>query len=250
MGDEPDRTPPELTEEQGRVLDQAEGSLLALGAAGCGRTEALAHRIARLAGGREGVLALTCSHAGAARLRGRAEEAIAVPFEEIACQPHRVAATRLLSDYPEEAGLDPFIEQLGGAERLALLLDRLRRAAPAPPRDPRQPRRAAGQDGGPDRRAQGRRGDRRPVQGLGREAGRGRRRPGRRRRRRARARVRRLYEMHDAIVRDAGAIDGGEAVLELTRLLAERPALASAIASRFPTWSSTSSRTPARPSSS
>ena len=31
-----------------------------------------------------------------------------------------------------------------------------------------------------------------------------------------------------------GAMDDGEAVLELTRLLGERPALASAIAERFP----------------
>ena len=30
-----------------------------------------------------------------------------------------------LGEHPDEAGLDPFIEQLGGAERLALLLDRV-----------------------------------------------------------------------------------------------------------------------------
>ena len=40
--------------------------------------------------------------------------------------------------------------------------------------------------------------------------------------------------MHDEMLREAGAIDGGGAVLELTRLLGERPALAATIAERFP----------------
>jgi len=234
MGDEPDRAPPKLTEEQRRVVDQAEGSLLALGAAGCGRTEALAHRIARLAGGTNGVLALTCSHAGAARLRGRAEEAIAVPFEEIACQPHRVAAMRLLGDYPEEAGLDPFIEQLGGAERLALLLDRVEelplrrheiRGNPAGLLAWMVARidalKAAGVTAArfrawAEKQAADAAGDA-DADAAERER-----------------EFAALYEMHDAIVREAGAIDGGDAVLELTRLLVERPSLARAIASRYP----------------
>ena len=40
--------------------------------------------------------------------------------------------------------------------------------------------------------------------------------------------------MHDDMLREAGAFDGGGAVLALTRLLGERPALAATIAERFP----------------
>ena len=234
MEDEADRAPLELTEEQRRVVDQAGGSLLVLGQAGCGRTEALAHRAARLAAGSEGVLALTCSHAGAARLRQRAEETIATPFEEIACQPHRVAAMRLLGEHPEEAGLDPFIERLGGAERLALLLDRVDelplrrheiRGNPAGLLARMVGRIDALKDAGVTA-ARFRAWAEKQAADASDDADAD-----------ASAREREfaeLYEMHDSIVRDAGAIDGGEAVMELTRLLAERPSLARAIAARYP----------------
>ena len=40
--------------------------------------------------------------------------------------------------------------------------------------------------------------------------------------------------MHDSMLRAAGAMDDSEAVIELTRLLGERPALAEAVSERFP----------------
>ena len=43
-----------------------------------------------------------------------------------------------------------------------------------------------------------------------------------------------IYEMHDEMLRAAGAMDDTDAVLELTKLLGERPALAEAVSSRFP----------------
>src|SRR5262245_43500891 len=43
-----------------------------------------------------------------------------------------------------------------------------------------------------------------------------------------------IYELHDSMLRSAGAMDATDAVLELTRLLGERSSLASAIAERFP----------------
>ena len=43
-----------------------------------------------------------------------------------------------------------------------------------------------------------------------------------------------IYELHDAMLRAAGAMDDTDAVLELTRLLGERPALAEAVSERFP----------------
>jgi DNA helicase-2/ATP-dependent DNA helicase PcrA len=43
-----------------------------------------------------------------------------------------------------------------------------------------------------------------------------------------------IYELHDSMLRSAGAMDDIDGVLELTRLLGERPALTAAIAERFP----------------
>jgi DNA helicase II / ATP-dependent DNA helicase PcrA len=43
-----------------------------------------------------------------------------------------------------------------------------------------------------------------------------------------------LYEIHDSMLRAAGAMDDIDAVIELTRLLGERPALAESVSGRFP----------------
>ena len=43
-----------------------------------------------------------------------------------------------------------------------------------------------------------------------------------------------LYELHDSMLRAAGAMDDTDAVIELTRLLDERPALAESVSARFP----------------
>ena len=101
------------------------GALLVIGVAGSGRTEALARRLALLSESGEGALALTSSQAGAADLRSRAEEAAEGPFEEMAIHPYRAAAMRLLREHSTEAGLDPFLEFLSPAERLAMLLERV-----------------------------------------------------------------------------------------------------------------------------
>ena len=114
----------ELSEEQREVVAHDAGPLLLSGVAGSGRTEALARRLAELAGRGEGALALTCSATAAADLRRRAEEAATEPFEELVAHPHQVAAVRLLREHATEAGLNPFLESLSAAERLAMLLDR------------------------------------------------------------------------------------------------------------------------------
>ena len=128
---------------------------------------------------------------------------------------------RLLREHAAEAGLNPFIESLSAAERLAMLLDRVDEL-------PLRRHEIRGNVAGllarlvrPDRRAQG--GRRRPgaVPRVGRRA-RPRRAAERRRRATppsASASSPSFYELHDAMLREAGAIDGGEAVLELTRLL-------------------------------
>src|SRR5262245_10579065 len=125
MGDQRVHDAPGLSEQQARTIAHDSGALLVVGAAGSGRTEALARRLVRLVAEGERALVLTNSTATARRIRNRAEETIETPYEELVVHTHPAAAARLLREHATEAGLDPFLESLGPAERLAMLLDRL-----------------------------------------------------------------------------------------------------------------------------
>ncbi len=117
-----------LVEAQQRAVAHGEGPLLVLGAAGTGKTEVLARRLARLAAegsGAERILVLASSRATARRLRGRTEELLAGSFEELWIGTWGAICERLLRERSSAAGLDPFFDVLGPAERLAMLLDRL-----------------------------------------------------------------------------------------------------------------------------
>ncbi|MSO40702.1 MAG: ATP-dependent helicase [Solirubrobacterales bacterium] len=223
-----------LSEGQRRVIDHGEGALLLTGVAGSGRTEALARRLARLAPSGEGVLVLTYSHAAASDLRLRAEEAIEDPFEELAVHPYREAAVRLLREHAVEAGVDPFLERLDSAERLAMLLDRadelpLRRHQIRGNRAGLLARLVERIDALKAAAVTSERFHEWAEQRLGDAADAAERDTAERE-----AEFARLYEIHDSIIREAGGIDGGEAVLTLSRLLGERPALAAEVARRFP----------------
>jgi DNA helicase II / ATP-dependent DNA helicase PcrA len=111
-----------------RAIAHEEGPLLVLGAAGTGKTELLARRLARLAErgvGPERVLVIGSTRATARRLRERSEALLRGPFEELWVGSWDAIGERLLRDHAEAAGLDPFFDVLGPAERLAMLLDRL-----------------------------------------------------------------------------------------------------------------------------
>ena len=93
-----------------------------------GKTETIARRLARLAaaGTRpEQVLVLTATRATARRLRERVEALLVGPFEELWIGEWDALGERLLREQSAAAGLDPFFDVLGPAERLAVLLDRL-----------------------------------------------------------------------------------------------------------------------------
>src|SRR6476469_5227261 len=110
------------------AIRHSAGPLLVLGAAGTGKTELLARRLARLAaaGTRpERVLVLGSTRATARRLRERSEALLDGPFEELWVGSWDSLGERILRDHSEAAGLDPFFDVLGPAERLAMLLDRL-----------------------------------------------------------------------------------------------------------------------------
>src|SRR3954468_8071337 len=117
-----------LAETQARAVEHDEGPLLLAGAPGSGKTEALARRFARLV--EEGltperILALASTRAGADSLLQRVEALLARDYEQLWIGTWAELAERLLREHSTAAGLDPFFDVLGPAERLAILLDRL-----------------------------------------------------------------------------------------------------------------------------
>ncbi|HEX6621808.1 MAG TPA: ATP-dependent helicase, partial [Solirubrobacteraceae bacterium] len=118
-----------LTPAQHEVAAHRGGPLLVVGAAGTGKTRALLARHAWLAsaGGLapEQVLALTASEAAADALRTGVEDELERGFEELAVHTVHGFGARLLRDEALEAGLDPFVVPVAPADRLAMLLERV-----------------------------------------------------------------------------------------------------------------------------
>jgi DNA helicase-2/ATP-dependent DNA helicase PcrA len=117
-----------LAEPQERAVRHRDGALLLIGEAGTGKTEVLARRFAELSGegdGPERLLMLAAAQPTAARLRARVEELLERPYEELWIGTWEQLGERLLREHSAAAGLDPFFDVLGPAERLAMLLDRL-----------------------------------------------------------------------------------------------------------------------------
>jgi DNA helicase II / ATP-dependent DNA helicase PcrA len=223
---------PGLTEQQEAVVSHDAGPLLVLGVAGSGRTESVARRLARLVSDGERPLVLTRSLAAARRIRMRAEATIETAYEELVVHTHPAAAARLLREHATEAEIDPFFESLSPAERLAMLLDRIDEL-------PLRRHEIRGNPAGLLARIVDRID---ALKSAGVTAERFQRwadeqAGGTRSERDSAAREREfgeIYELHDSMLRSAGAMDDADAVIELTRLLGERPALADAIGVRFP----------------
>jgi DNA helicase-2/ATP-dependent DNA helicase PcrA len=117
-----------LAEAQQRAVQHGEGPLLLLGAPGTGKTETLARRFARLADdgvAPEGILVFASNRPTAQRLQQRVEVLLTGFYEELWIDTWGTLAERLLREHSTAAGLDPFFDVLGPAERLAMLLDRL-----------------------------------------------------------------------------------------------------------------------------
>src|SRR4051812_38707446 len=80
-----------LTDAQRRVVEHDQGAMLVSGPAGCGRSESLAARVARLAASRtapDRVLVLTRSRSAADRLHERVTALIEEPYEELWISTH------------------------------------------------------------------------------------------------------------------------------------------------------------------
>jgi len=118
----------ELVSAQERVVRHGDGPLLLVGAPGTGKTEALARRFAFLIGSGtepDRVLVFASHRATARNLRARVEELLGGSNTELWIGTWDEIGERLLRDYAIAAGLDPFFDVLGPAERLAILLDRI-----------------------------------------------------------------------------------------------------------------------------
>ncbi|HEY5816453.1 MAG TPA: ATP-dependent DNA helicase [Solirubrobacterales bacterium] len=117
-----------LADAQERAIAHRGGPLLLIGEAGTGKTEVIARRLESLVAegtASERVLVLASTRAGAQRLRGRVETLLDRPLEELWIGTWEKLCERLLREHAIAAGLDPFFDVLGRAERLALLLDRI-----------------------------------------------------------------------------------------------------------------------------
>jgi DNA helicase-2/ATP-dependent DNA helicase PcrA len=221
-----------LSEGQEAVVAHDDGALLVTGIAGSGRTEALARRLARLVGSGERALVLTRSGATARRIRRRAEETIDAAFEELVVHTHPAAAARLLREHATEAEIDPFLESLSAPERLAMLLERVDEL-------PLRRHEIRGNPAGllariVDRidalKSAGVTAERFREWAEGQQGS----TPSDRESAAREREFAEIFELHNSMLREAGAMDDADAVLELTRLLGERPALAEAVSDRFP----------------
>jgi DNA helicase-2/ATP-dependent DNA helicase PcrA len=235
-GPAPARKQIEPSEAQERAICHGDGPLLVLGGAGTGKSEALARRLAWLAAegtGPEHVLVLASTRAAAAHLRERAELLLDRPFEELWIGTWETTCERLLRDHSAEAGLDPFFEMLGPAERLAMLLDRIDEL-------PLRHHEIRGNPAGLLARLL-RRIDALKAEAVGpetlsdwaAECGRSARDEAARERARREREFAALYAEHDRILAAAGGLDSGDVVLALGRLLAERADVRRQIAERF-----------------
>jgi DNA helicase-2/ATP-dependent DNA helicase PcrA len=223
--------------ERERAVAHGEGPLLIVGPAGTGKTELLAHRLARLvtAGARpESVLTIASRQATAARLRERCEALLEGSFEELWVGSWDAIGERLLHEHPEEAGLDPFFDVLGRAERLAMLLDRLDQL-------PLRRHEIRGNPAGLLARLLARidqlKAERTGPTSLSEAAQARAEAAGDEAEREAARReleFAELYAQHDRILSESGSLDRGDVFLALDCLLVERPDVRRRIAERFP----------------
>jgi DNA helicase-2/ATP-dependent DNA helicase PcrA len=230
---------PTATAETGgrqRAAAHRDGPLLVLGTAGTGKSELLARRLADLAAAGtppDRVLTIGARRATARRLRDRCEALLDGPYEELWVGDWDEIGERLLREHVEAAGLDPFFDVLGRAERLAVLLDRFDSL-------PLRRHEIRGNPAGLLARLLARI-DTLKAERIGpttlaelaekqaeAAAGEAEHETARRE-----TEFAELYATHDRILAETGSLDRGDVFLALDCLLVERPDVRAALAERF-----------------
>src|SRR3954451_21377006 len=211
----PTAVPAVLTSAQREAVEHSGGPLLVLGAAGTGKTTVLVERFARLAesAAPDSLLALTLDPDA---LRGRLEDRLTVPYEELSVTTFGGLWGRLLRDEALEAGIDPFATPVSAADRLAMLLERI---DDLPLRHHDLRGNPSATLGAIVRRIDGLKDELISAADYAAWAG---TLPGDARGERERE-FAALYAAHDALLADAGALDLGDLVLTAFRLLREKP---------------------------
>jgi superfamily I DNA/RNA helicase/RecB family exonuclease len=200
-----------LAEAQQRAIRHGDGPLLLRGAAGTGKTEALARRLGRLASNEvdpDRVLVIAATQATARRLQARAEALLRAPYEELWIGTWPAICERLLRAHSTAAGLNPFFDVLGPAERLAMMLDHLDEL-------PLRNHEIRGNPAGLLARLLGQ------IDAL--KAGSDPPEPD----------LAEFCAAHDRIVAASGNLDEGDVFLTLGKLVHERPEIRTEIATRF-----------------
>jgi DNA helicase-2/ATP-dependent DNA helicase PcrA len=233
------QTDPTATGEAGgreRAAAHVDGPLLVLGAAGTGKSELLARRLADLAAAGtapDRTLIFGARRSTARRLRDHCEALLDAPYEELWVGSWDELGERLLREHSEAAGLDPFFDVLGRAERLAVLLDRFDSL-------PLRRHEIRGNPAGLLARLLARidtlKAQRTGPTSLGelaaRQAAEARTEAEHETARRE-AEFAELYATHDRILAETGSLDRGDVFLALDVLLVERPDVRAGIAERF-----------------
>jgi len=224
-----------LNERQAEAVTHPGGPLLVIAGAGSGKTRVITRRIAWLAQQGtppESVLALTFSAKAAEEMRARAEELLRDPYEELVCSTFHAFCTRLLGEEAVSAGYEPFFHAVTQADRLAMLMDNLDslairhhdlRGNPAPV--------LAGMIGRIDRLK-----DEMVTAGeylQWAHALEDSPDDAERDRAERESEFGRVYETHDRLLDDAGALDFGEMILRAIRLLDDHPAARRRLGERY-----------------
>ena len=223
-----------LDQTQRAAVTHPGGPLLIVAGAGTGKTRTLTSRFLWLV--EEGVppdaiLALTFSSPAAAEMRARLEELIDIPYEDLTVSTFHGFGAALLREEALEIGLDPALEPVAPADRVALLLERLDdlplrhhqiRGNPAPlvgsfvaRIDRLKDEAVTAAD------------FRRYAERLRADSDAERAHADRE------LEFAELYERHDRLLADAGALDFGDLIVQSTRLLHERPHVRERVAGRF-----------------
>ncbi len=226
-----------LSAAQRAAVTHPGGPLLVAGGPGSGKTRVVTRRIAWLV--EHGVpataiLGLAFSSAAAERMRCQVEALVERPYDELWIVGFGDLCRRLLREEALEAGLDPFFVSVTRADRVALLLERIDdlrlshheiRGNPAPLVASLVARIDQLKESlvGP--------GDvRRRAEGLLGRAGDD---PAARARAERELEVAAVYDRHDDLLAERGALDSGDLVLRTERLLRERTGVRQRVAHRF-----------------